>query len=84
MGFKKVSLSLWGFIIVDLKNVKAFVFESELVISSFLLFILPPPISVICRGCAIRRPFNFYGRHGVLIAIWCPWRTFFILRLFHL
>jgi hypothetical protein len=53
MGFKKVALSLWGFIIVDLKNVKAFVFESELVISSFLLFILPPPISVICRGCAI-------------------------------
>ena len=53
MGFKKVALSLWGFIIVNLKNVKAFVFESELVISSFLLFVLPPPNRVICRGRAI-------------------------------
>lgn len=53
MGFKKVALSLWGFIIVDLKNVKAFVFESELVNISFLLFVLPPSIRVICRGRAI-------------------------------
>ena len=82
MSFREVFL-LMGFIIVDLENVKSFVFESERVSRCFLLFANTPAMHQISGRSAIFRHFN-KRIHGMHITIWCERRSFFILGLFHL